>query len=178
MKPIPILIALASFAAGAVLALAATDALARAPRAAAPSIYANGVHGFSLMPPAFPKGETGASVQTAWFLAPAHSGFAGNLSVIVQHVKMTLEEFRTLSGKENERLGNKVISETKKTVSGKDAVLREYEGTQQGRELKWIELAVIDLDRVFLLTAMAIKADYASVEKEFKASLDSFKIAE
>jgi len=171
-----ILAAIGAFAAGAVLTLAATDALARPARAAAPSAYSNSVYGFSIAPPTFPRVEKDSGTQTAMFFAPGKNNFAGNLGVMVQTVKMTLEDYVKLSRDQFEKGGLKVGTESKLKVSGRDAVLWEYEGASQGRKLKFMALAVVDADRVFLVTGTSTQDDYEALSKEFRASIDSFKI--
>jgi len=171
-----ILAAIGAFAAGAVLTLAATDALARPGRAAAPSSYTNGAYGFSLVPPTFAKADPDSGVQAAMFFAPGKNGFAGNLGVMVQTVKMTLDDYVALSRDQFDKSGIKISAETKRKVSGREAVLWEYEGAAKDRKLKWMAMAVVDGDRVFLITGTSTRDDYDALSQEFKASLDSFKI--
>jgi len=177
MKPSTILAMIGSAAAGAVLALAATEGLARQEKAARPSAYANGVYGFSIQPPAVPRAAKDSVLQAAMFFAPARDGFAPNLNVMVQEVKMSLDEYCTLSRGQFKQAGLKVRSEARKKVSGRDAVLWEYEGELQGRAMKWTSLAVADTDRVYLVTGTSTMDD-ESLSKEFKASLETFKLAE
>ena len=177
MKPSTLLVMIASSAAGAVLALAATEGFARQDKAARPSAYTNGVYGFSIQPPAFPRPEKDSSLQAAMFFAPARDGFAANLNVMVQEVKMSLDDYAKMSMGQFKQAGIKVVSEARKKVSGRDALLLEYEGRLNNRALKWIALAVADGDRIYLITGTSEPADDAAA-REFKASLESFKLAE
>ena len=177
MKPSLILVMIASAAAGAVLALAATDGIARQDKVATPSRYTNGAYGFSIQPPAFSRAAKNSVIQAAMFFAPAREGFAANLNVMVQEVKMSLDEYCTLSKGQFKQAGFQVLSEARKKISGRDAVLWEYEGELQGRAMKWTSLAVADTDRVYLVTGTSAIDDNA-LSKEFKASLESFKLAE
>lgn len=176
MKTHPILMAVVCFAAGAVAALSAADALARPGRAAGPSAYTNGVYGFSITPPTYPKVEKDSATQAAMFFAPAKNNFASNLGVMIQTSKMSLDEYIKTSQDQFKEANLKVTAENKVKVSGRDAVVWEYEGKAAEKELKFMALAVVDGDRVFLVTGTATSADYESLAKEFKASLDSFKI--
>lgn len=178
MKPTFMLAVAAGFAAGALFTVAATDALARPVRPAAPSAYTNGVYGFSLTPPVFAKADPDSVTQPAMFVAPAKNGFASNLGVMVQSVKMTLDDYMKLSRDQFTQGGLKVLAETKQKVSGREAVLWEYEGSAQGRKLRFMAEAVADGDRIFLLTGTATRDEYEAVAKEFRASLDSFRIAD
>ena len=176
MKPATILAVLASFAAGAAFALTASEAAARP--APAPSLYTNDVYGFSLIPPAFPKAEKAAGGQAAMFFAPVRKGFATNLTVIAQATKLSIDDYIALSKSQFKELNISVTSEKRVKVSGRDAALFEYEGQAQGTDMKWMALAVADGDRILLVTGTALAADYDSVAKDFKASLESFKLAD
>jgi hypothetical protein len=174
MKPTLLAVVAASFAAGALVGLTASDASARP--APVPAVYTNDVYGFSIVPPAFPKAEKAAGGQAAMFFAPVRSGFATNLNVIVQAAKMSIDEYVELSKGQFEQLKLKAVSEKRLKVSGRDAAMFEYEGKTQGKEMKWMALAVADGDRIVLATGTALAEDYEAVSKEFKASLESFKI--
>jgi hypothetical protein len=171
-------VALGSLVLGAALALAASDLLARPSRQTKPSVYWDTRYGYSITPPAFPKGEEKTSGLTATFFAPARGGFSPNLGVMVQNVKMSAEEYRDLSRSQFKQANFNVLSETAKKVSGKDAFLWEYEGKAGERELRWMGLAVIDTERVYLVTATAPKSEFKTLAGEFKASLDSFSLGE
>ena len=173
-----ILAALGAFAAGAALTLAATDALARQSRVVAPSAYTNGLYAFSIVPPDFAKADKDSANQTAMFFAPGKNGFANNLGVMVQNVKTTLDEYIARSQEQFKQGGLKTAVETRLKVSGHDAVLWEYEGATKDRKLKFLSLAVVDRDRVFLITGTSTLDDYDALSKEFRASLSSFKLLE
>lgn len=178
MKPAPLLALAAAFAAGAFFALAASEAAARPAPATAPAVYTNDVFGFSIAPPAFPKAEKTGGGQAAMFFGPPRNGFANNLNVIVQTGKMTVDEYVEASKEQFAQMEFKSLSESRLKVSGRPAALFEYEGKLQGRDLKWMAMAVVDGERIFLVTGTSAAADYAALSKEFKASLESFKIAE
>ena len=48
----------------------------------------------------------------------------------------------------------------------------------QGRELRFLCVAVLDKGRVILATCTAPKADFAQYEKVFHACLDSLRLTE
>ena len=169
---------LASFVLGAAFTAAAPSGFARSPRAAKPSVYTDAQYGYSIAPPAYPKGAKDTAGLAATFFAPAKNGFASNLGVMIQNVAMTAEDYRNLSRTQFKQANFTVLSETEKKVSGKDAILWEYEGKSGARELKWLGLAVVDAERVYLITATAPKAEYEALAAEFKASIDSFKLGE
>lgn len=171
-------VALGSFVLGAALTLAAAQVLAQSGRTPKPSVYWDTRFGYSITPPAFPKGDKDTSGLTATFFAPARNGFSPNLGVMVQNVTMTAEQYRDLSRNQFKQAHFTVISETPKKVSGKDAILWEYEGKAGEREMKWKGLAVMDADRVFLVTATAPKSEFDALAEEFNAALDSFSLGD
>ncbi len=171
-----ILAGLACFAAGAVFTVAAGDAFARPGRAAVASAYTNGTYGFSITPPTYPRVDKDAATQAAMFFAPAKNAFASNLGVMIQTTKMSLDDYIKTSQEQFKEASLKVSSEKKVKVSNRDAVVWEYEGEASGKKLKFMAMAVVDGDRVILITGTASGEDYESLSKEFKASLDSFKL--
>jgi hypothetical protein len=48
----------------------------------------------------------------------------------------------------------------------------------EGKDLRFLALAVVDTDRVFLTTCTALKSRFQEDEPEFRACLDSFKLAQ
>ena len=178
MKPsLPLAVA-GAFVAGALAAAAAADAFPRPARTAGASRYTNGTYNFSLTPPDFAKADKDVTHTVATFFAPAQAGFANNLGVLVQNIKTTADEYIELSQGDFKKLGLKVAVQKKLKVSGRDAVYWEYEGVQQRQPLKWMSLAVVDTERVYLLTGTAPASTYDGVAKEFQASIDSFRLAD
>ncbi len=177
MKPSALLAVAAAFGAGAFAGAAATEALARPGRATGPSQYTDGTYNFSLVPPAFAKVEKDAAHTVATFFAPTRDNFAANLVVIVQRVKTTLDQFVENSKGDLQKLGLRAVVERKLKVSGRDAVYWEYESAQQRRPLKVISLAVLDGERLFVVNGTSLAAD-ADAQKQFKAGVDSFRIAD
>jgi len=161
-------LAAALAAAGTVLA---AQALERKP-----SVYTDGLYGFSIQAPAFPKAGKGSNVVPAILLGPAHGGFSSNVNVMIQHVVTTRDAYRQLSLGQMKAAGFKVLSDRDETVSGKEAIRCDYEGSQAGRDLRFLVLAVMDGDRVFLVTCTALKDEFGDYQKEFEACLGSFKL--
>lgn len=177
MKPSVLLAVAAAFAAGAFAGAAGADALARPGRAAGPSQYTDGTYNFSLVPPAFAKVEKDAAHTVATFFAPTQDNFAANLVVIAQRVKTTVDQFVENSKGDLQKLGLRAVVEKKLKVSGRDAVYWEYESAQQRRPLKVFSLAVFDGERLFIVNGTSLASD-ADVQKQFRASLDSFRLAD
>jgi hypothetical protein len=142
------------------------------------SSYTDGVHGFSIRPPEFPIDPQGINVTPVMFFAAPENGFSSNVNVGVQKVSMTADAYYDLSIKQFKTAGLTVNSDSRTKVSGKDAIRLDYEGTLQGRELRWLALAVVEKERVILVTATSPKASFEKYEKQFRACLDSFKLSE
>ena len=102
--------------------------------------------------------------------------YFANVGVVVQNVTVTAEQYRKLTLRQFKTAGIKLLSESKKKVSGRDALMFNYEGRMQGQLLRWLALAVIDKDKVFLITCTARKDGFGKLEKRFKDCLTSFKI--
>lgn len=166
----------------AILASLATAAgalaLPHGPTGPAPSSFTDGLYGLSIRPPRFSEPADGASVTRAFFAAPPSSNFAANVNVFIQKRTTTLDEYLKTSAEEFERLKFKMISETRGKVSGRDAVTVDYEGTLQGRELRWHAVVVVEKTRVIQVTCTALKTNFEDYEKEFKDCLESLSLAE
>ena len=147
---------------------------------AAPAVqgptYTDPAYGFAIRGPAFPKTDQGNVIPVMMF-GPADGGFANNVNVVVQNVTTTRDAYRKLTLDQMKAAGYKVISDKDATVSGKDAVMMSFEGVQQGRNLQFLSLSVIDAGRVFVVTCTATKEAYAAIEKEFLACVGSFALA-
>ena len=163
------------FVAGVVAALSAADAFAR-PIPVVPSSYTDTTYGFTITPPAFPKLEKDAAMQAAMFFAPVKNSFASNLGVSILANRTTLSDYIKSSQEQFKAASLKITSERKLRVSDRDAVLWEYEGEASGRKLKFMALGVIDSTRVVLVACTSTAEDYDALSRDFKASLDSFKL--
>ncbi len=155
-------------------------AAARADRQDTPkaAVFTDSRNGYSFQPPLFPMPPKDSQFTAVVLLAPAQDGFSSNVNVTIQTVSMTLEEYCKLSADQFKAAGFKVNSESRKKVAGKDAVLWDYEGRQQGRDLRWLALAVIRKESILLATCTALKGRFEKLEKEFKACLDSLTVTE
>ena len=140
------------------------------------STYTDGLYGFSIQAPKFPEAAAGSNVIPVMLLGPGEGGFSSNVNVVVQQVKQTREQFRKVSLGQFQAAALKVTSDQNKTVSGKEAIFLDYEGRQQGRDLRFLALAVFDSNRVFLVTCTAPQKDFPKFDKEFRACIDSFAV--
>ena len=140
------------------------------------SKYADETYGFAIRPPAFPAAAKGVNVIPIMMLAAPENRFASNVNIVVQEKATTREEYRKLSLDEMQAAGLELLSDKDATVSKRDALQFEYQGYQQGNHLRWLALAVIDKERVYVVTCTALKDDYPKYEAAFKGCLESFEL--
>jgi hypothetical protein len=150
--------------------LAAQEAVPRRPN------YTDPTYGFSLTAPAFPKDGPGQPAIPVLISGPTVDGFASNVNVNIQQIATTRQGYLDLSLGQMRQVGFKINSNREVTVSGKDAIRLDYEGKLGGNDLRFLALAVIEKDRVILVTCTALKASFKAIEPEFTACLDSFRL--
>ena len=156
-------------------AIGAGAAWAAAAAARKPSVYQDGLYGFSIQAPAFPMAPPGSMVIPVAMMASAEDKFTANVNVMVQQVALSRDGYRQLSLAQFKQAGFKVNVDRDLTVSGKPAILWDYEGSMGGRDVHWLALAVIDTERVFLVTCTALKDTFGKYEQEFHTCVNSFK---
>jgi hypothetical protein len=144
--------------------------------------YRDTEYGFVISPPKFAgpvSGSRADSRSVMVFVAaagPPEQGLAPNVNVMIQKMQTTREGYLQLTKSEIVSAGLKLRSETNRMVSGKPAVVLEYEGTMGGRELRFLQLAVVLPDRVILATYTAAAADFPTKVAEFRKSLETFQL--
>ena len=140
------------------------------------STFVDEVHGFTIETPKFP-GATPTTPGTPLIVTgPPANGFAPNVNVTIQATAITAKAYRDLSVEQFQQLGWKLNSEKSLKVSGRDAIELDYEGTQAGKSLRFLSMAVMDKNRVILLTCSSLSNAFAPLESEFRACLGSFKL--
>jgi hypothetical protein len=71
----------------------------------------------------------------------------------------------------------KLISEKDVTVDGREGVIFEYEGEFPGHgALRFVALALLDGSTNYTLTGTARKDRFPAVEKDFRATIESFRL--
>ena len=151
--------------------------MGREPASPSPTAYVNPQYGFSLEPPAFPEGVKG-EINLFVVYAPPRNGFSSSLCVQAQFFGRTREQYRESGLAEFKRAGIAVVSDKDLTVSGKDAILIEYEdgASVQGQRFHCLALAVFQEGRVLVTTCTAPAGEFQGFEKTFRASLESFRL--
>ena len=130
-------------------------------------------YGFSLTPPAFDGLPEGQSVVRLAVSGPAQNGFSPNVNVTVQSIKTTRDAFVELSESQFKTANFTIRSKQNRLVSGRPAVLFDYEGSFGGPTLRFLALAVVLPERVLLVTCTSLASSYSTHEREFKRSINS-----
>jgi hypothetical protein len=133
-------------------------------------------YGFSLAVPGFPAPDGSAPDVQLVLVGPGQDGFAPNLNVIVQEIETTPDAYVEDSVLQFGEAGYRVNAMVKTKVSGREAVIIDYEGVQGGLALRWNAMAVFESKRVILMTCTARREDFAAHEKAMRACLDSFRL--
>ncbi len=137
--------------------------------------YHDKLYGFAFEAPRFEKAAKTEQAHILSLLGRAKHGFQDNVNIVLQPPtkrKQYVETTRT----QLEGLGLTVNATTNTTVSGRDAVIMEYEGAVNGRALHFLVLGVFDDDHVYLLTCTSSRESWEDLEKGFRACLASFKL--
>lgn len=139
-----------------------------------PSLYRDESLGFSISPLALDLPAAGSFTVSAFSLPP-RQGFTANVNLRLT-LNTTLAAFDTQSDREFQAVGAEVISRRELEVSNRPAIETDYRMTFQGRQLRFLALAVEDGDRVFLLTATSLEGLFEDYEPEFRRVLASFTL--
>lgn len=160
----------------AVVALVVAAEAAAAKKKVARPKYSNARHGFSMETPLFPDVPKGESFALAAFKAPARKAFASNVNIRIQKRSSTVDAYEKLTLKGLKGIGGTLKGKKRFKLGGLDALSMDYEAKLAGRELRFLQLAVFKKGEVVLVTCTALKSEFKSVEKEFRACLASFKL--
>lgn len=139
------------------------------------SLYRDAVNGFSLTPPVFPKVPEGSTATLAFLMAPPKNNFSSNLNVVIQPAS-TRKDYREANNKGLASQGWEIVSDKDLQVAGHDAMLIEYKGVMNERNLHWLALAVMDDHRVVLATCTALEEEFQNLEKPFRECLESIQL--
>jgi hypothetical protein len=140
------------------------------------SVYNDANYGFSLDAPAFSSAGKGQTVVPVILTGPNVNGFASNVNVVVSSITTTRKGYRDLTLAGMKQANMKINEDRDVTVSGRDAIRYDYEGKNGGKEVHFLALAVIDKDRVVVVTCTALASEFKAMEPEFRACLDSFQL--
>ena len=134
--------------------------------------YENVIHNFSMQPPQFAQ-DSGKLRTIAQFYAAPKDGFAAHVTVQALHMDQSLSAYISTTKKQYKAYGLKIVRMTKQTISGAAAIEMEYEGTMQGRNLRFLTLAIERKDHILLMTGASLKIHMPSYEKSMWAAMRS-----
>ena len=153
--------------------LASSFAFASTQGRSAESMIHDTTYGFSIATPTFPKEDsTGLTVTPITFAGPMRDGKAPSCNVQIQNMGVTLSAFRTQSLGQFKAVGLTLESESKRKVSGKDALYF----VSSGHDMKILSLAVEDGQSIYLVTCLAASAQFGQYERAFQVVMDSFSV--
>jgi hypothetical protein len=141
------------------------------------STYKDTVHGFTIEIPKFPG--SGRKVPGVVFTAtgPPVGKFAPNINIVIQDTATTTKGFIDQTVEQFKQLGMELHGRKILKVAGRDAVEFDYQGSFNGGEdLRFLALAVIEKDRVVLVTCTAPAAAFDASEADYRACLKSLKL--
>ncbi len=142
------------------------------------SKYVDENYGYSLELPKFP-GAGPTRLSTALIVTgPRGSSVAPSVDVTIYPNSRTVKDYRELMLGHFKQIGLKLNSEKELKVSGKDAVEFDYEGGSLepgARPLHFLALAVVERERVVVVTCSATPKAFPGLEKEFRACINSLK---
>lgn len=133
--------------------------------------YKNPAYHFSIVVPTLSNTTLGPAI----FRSAEEDGISSNVVVMVQPQKRTIDEYYDV-GIKGIKDGGSIVNESKKMkLADHDAAFVDYQSpVSEKRQLRFLTLAVLTADRVYLITCTSTLKNFARHEKEFRACLDSF----
>lgn len=135
------------------------------------AIYIDPATGFSIVPPKFSEGPQRMVV----FYAPAQNGVAATCQIHVDTLRTTRREWLNVTLRQAARADAKMNSTKELTVGGYDAVLLDYESTANVRRWRYLQMAVITEDAVYIVTCTSPVDAFEQHREAFQRCLDSFR---
>lgn len=135
--------------------------------------------GCSFTLPILGKPAEGESVSPAFVFAGAkRDGIQPNINLTVEQRKIRRDDYADESKKNFEKMGWQLISMENAICSGRDCLRIEFNGRYMNMKLHWLALAVIEPERVLLMTCTAPEKSFEELRTEFRTCLDSFALLE
>ena len=146
------------------------------PASTASPRYVDPTYNFSMAIPGFPAAKERSVIAT--FQGPTEDGFASNVTLVVDPGATTRAAYLETSLKQlrDAKPGSKMGQNNSQQVSGKDAALLDYEFSEAGRRLRFLQLVVFAEDRVYILTCTAPVDTFKNHEAEFRKCIETFRL--
>ena len=140
------------------------------------SRFVDPTYRISLAAPAFPVAKERTVFAT--FQGPSEDGFASNVTLVMDPGATTRDEYLKAFLAEIKETNPRYAARpaVNLQVSGKDAVILDYDFGQGGRRLRFLQLAVFTESRVYILTCTAPVDTFKNYEAQFRKCIDTFRL--
>jgi hypothetical protein len=112
-------------------------------------------------------------IQAVMMFLPVTESFAPNVNVQIQPYGSTMKDYIALSKKQFEEMKLKFISEHQ--VSNNEWTI-EYSGQMQNLPLHWYARALLNNQKIYLVTATATDTQWPKVSHQLRENVNSFKV--
>ncbi len=131
--------------------------------------------GYSLKLPGFDRPDPDRQALRTIFYGPTEDGFPVNVNVMSQPGGKSAEDYIAETKDGLGSMGFTLVSSKEKTVGSMPALTLEYTGSQRNRDLRFLALAVIGAERVWLVTCTAPDETFDEYRAGFARTLASFE---
>ena len=140
--------------------------------------YTDPANGFSMGVPSLGEVKQERVVLTIFQGVPEADGFTPNVTVAVDPVKTTREDYVKATADTLAKTNPKatIRSWRQLAVSGKDAEVVDYDANMAGRRLRFMQLMVFADDRVFVVTCTAPVEAFPNYLASFEKCIESFNL--
>ncbi len=142
-------------------------------------MYINKSHKFSIVLPAYGVSDECNQDLIAVFYGPSRvAGLINNVTIMTQKCCTTRDKYLKQSLEQFKRLGARLISHSDLSICNCDGKLFEYNMIMNSGIMRCLSLAVIEDNRVLLITASAPESVFDEFRDQYLACLQSFAITE
>lgn len=138
------------------------------------SMYRNDELGIAFRDPQFFDNLKPGFGMVATFSAPAENNFAANVNIIRQPAQ-NRDDFMAVNKRSVEAMGFEVIDNKAVDINDHEAVETIYTGQMGSLKMKFLSVAIIDRNAVYLITGTATEDSFDKYERNFRRVIDSFQ---
>ena len=113
-----------------------------------------------------------SNTQPLIMMLQPSEGFAPNINIQIQKYTNSLDDYAKLSTNQFKQFKFKIIQNKKSN----EALIFEYSGSMQGRQLHWFAMAYKKGSNVFLITATSTENQWKKLSKKLIDCVKSFKL--
>ena len=140
-----------------------------------PGEYVDPTYGFSLSVPKFEKSTAEQSTAALVVLGPVTEQFAPSVNVQVEPATGTLDEFAEATRQQILGAGYELRAMTRPALGSYPGILWHYAGSQNGRPLEYLTVAVLSEGRIYSATATATPSQFKALSEALRVSLLSLR---